>query len=153
VLPGAGLVASTILGKTLSQRKVELPRPFYTGLQVCLVGLLGVLMGLLIPFSDLLRQPLSQIGFALLILVIRPLLVMAATIKQKLTPAQKRSLWAVSPRGIVTLGVAATAAELLGHGAMPQALILPVLSYWVVLTTNLVPWLLAFQAKTEPTPS
>lgn len=153
VLPGAGLVASTILGKTLSQSKVELPRPFYTSLQVCLVGLLGVLMGLLIPFSDLLRQPMSQIGFALLILMIRPVLVMAATVKQKLTPAQKRSLWAVSPRGVVTLGVAATAAELLGHEAMPQTLILPVLTYWVVLTTNLVPWLLSFLAKSEPTPS
>lgn len=150
LLPGAGLVASVILGKTLSRRKVELALPFYVSLQTVLVGLLGIALGMVIPLGDLLHGPVRLIGFALLVLLVRPVLVMAALFRQKLSPVQRFNLWAVAPRGIVTLGVAGTAAQMLGPEILPEALKMPAIVYWVVLTTNLVPWLLSIFIKPSP---
>ncbi len=155
ILPGAGLVASVILGKTLSQRSVELPGTFYVNLQAVLVGLLGIALGMVIPLSDLLHSPARLIGFALLVLLVRPLLVMAALFRQRLTPSQKLNLWLVAPRGIVTLGVAGSAAQMLGPELLPEAVQMSAIVYWVVLTTNLGPWLISFFVKPSPeaTPS
>ena len=141
VLPGAGLVASIVLGKTLSQRQVELPLAFYSSLQMVLVGILGILMGTLISTGDLVRQPLNYLAFALLVVGLRPLLVMAATFRMPVSAGQRANLWAVAPRGIVTLGVAATAAEMLSPEAIPEMSHLPVIVYWVVMATNLLPLL------------
>lgn len=141
VLPGAGLVASIVLGKTLSQRQVELPVAFYSSLQAVLVGILGILMGTLIPAAELVSQPFRYPAFALLVVALRPLLVLAATFRMPVSPTRRANLWAVAPRGIVTLGVAATAADLLSPEAIPEMAHLPAIVYWVVMATNLLPLL------------
>ncbi len=105
-----GLLAVTILGMILSNTKVkglDEILSFKEDITVILISILFVALSSRINFEDINHLGLSSIWvFLLLIFVIRPLGVFLSSMKSNLSFKEKIFISWISPRGIVSAGVA-----------------------------------------------
>ena len=111
VLDEAGLVATTVMGVTLaSQRRVRIRgiAEFHESIAVLLVPMMFILLAARVTGSDLARNLLPAVGVvAALVLVGRPLSVLVSTIGSTVSPATRRYVAVMAPRGIVAASVSA----------------------------------------------
>jgi hypothetical protein len=121
VQPEAGLFAATIMGITLAnQRLADIERivEFKEHLRVLLISALFILLAAQVPLEALTSQGLPALLFVLaLVLVVRPVSVMIATIGSGLARNELAFLAAMAPRGIVAAAMASVfALRLREHG-------------------------------------
>lgn len=138
----SGLLATTVLGLTLANRRDLRTRTiiqFSEVLQILLVGLLFILLS-----ARLTREQLAEISFPVvalvlvLILVARPLGVWLSTWRSELTRNEKLFLAGVAPRGIVAAAVASVLALELEHAGVEGAEILTPVTFAVIVGTVLI---------------
>lgn len=114
----AGLLSVTVMGVAMAnQRRVDLRRlsEFKESLVVLLIAVLFILLVARVSLESLLSLGWRGLAFALvLILVIRPIAVLFATIGSRLTGAERCFLSWLAPRGIVAASVASVFALRLG---------------------------------------
>ncbi|MDP6447977.1 MAG: sodium:proton antiporter, partial [Pirellulaceae bacterium] len=115
----SGLVAVTVLGLCLANQKTIHVRhivEFKENLQVLLISCLFIVLGARIDLYSMQSLGWPAVGFiALIILVIRPLAVAAATLGAKLSINERVFLAFLAPRGIVAAAVASVFALELSH--------------------------------------
>ena len=114
----AGLLAVTVMGVILAnQRVVPMDRisEFKESLTILLISALFILLSARVRVEDLTALGWRGLVFALvMLLVVRPLAVWAATIGSQLTRAERLFLAWFAPRGIVAASVASVFALRLG---------------------------------------
>ncbi len=111
----SGLVAATVCGIVMARARVlgvtEL-RSFKEHIAVVLVGTLFILLASRINIAALASIGTSELWFvACLLLVVRPLSVLASTTTSRLTWRERLFVGTFAPRGIVALSVAAIVAQ------------------------------------------
>lgn len=121
VQPEAGLFAATSMGITLAnQRLADIERivEFKEHLRVLLISALFILLAARVPLETLTDQGLPALLFVLaLVLVVRPVSVLVATIGSGLARRELAFLAAMAPRGIVAAAMASVfALRLREHG-------------------------------------
>ena len=111
VFDEAGLVATTVMGIALaSQRRVRIRgiAEFHESIAVLLVPMMFILLAARVTGPDLARNLLPAAGvLAVLVLVARPLSVLVSTIGSTVSPAARRYVAVMAPRGIVAASVSA----------------------------------------------
>lgn len=140
---GSGVVAAGLAGYMTARSGDEAAAldGFGRDIRTLVLASLGVVMGMSLPLSEMAARWPSHLAYALvLLLVARPLLVWLACRKSSIPFREKVFLAAVAPRGALTMAVTTLVALKLGGDT--EAQIAPVVA-WVVLCSNLLPWLLA----------
>ena len=141
VFPGAGLVASGIMGYRIAGRNSEFIGDLGSHLQTLLVGTAGITLGIYIPLVNLAQDWLPRVAFAFsLVLLVRPTLAYLGSRKAGLSRSENLLLQMAAPRGVLTLGITVHLCQLLDKLGSPQALELIPIVYWCVLISILVPW-------------
>ncbi len=142
ILEEAGLLTVTIMGVVLANtrlRSLEELRRFKEVVSVILVSGLFIILTATTSLGDLTAiGPRDFLFLAALLFVIRPLVVMTATIGTKLTLAERAICAWIAPRGVVAVAVSGFFAQsLMGHG-IPDAERLVPLTFLVVVATVLL---------------
>ncbi|MCP4521996.1 MAG: sodium:proton antiporter [Cytophagales bacterium] len=108
--PESGLLAVTLLGMILSNNKSTEMKSiihFKEDITVILISVLFIMLSSRINVSDLQHLGVeSLVVFAVVVFVLRPLSIFVSTIKSNLTLKEKLFISWISPRGIVSAGVA-----------------------------------------------
>jgi len=138
----AGLVATIVMGLVLAnQRRVDITRivEFKETLGSILLGLLFVLLSATVAIGDVVDLGWEAVALvAALVLVVRPLAVVASTWGTGLPGRERLFLSAMAPRGIVAASTASVfGAELADAGAPGADLIVP-LVFTVIAGTVVV---------------
>ncbi|WP_020530760.1 cation:proton antiporter [Flexithrix dorotheae] len=107
----SGLLAVTLLGMILANLKIENLKEilsFKEDIVLILISFLFVLLSSRIQAEDLITiiNPSSFILFSVVVFVLRPVSVFLSTIKSELSLKEKLFISWISPRGIVSAGVA-----------------------------------------------
>ncbi|MFT3898935.1 MAG: cation:proton antiporter [Gordonia sp. (in: high G+C Gram-positive bacteria)] len=122
--PDSGLAAITVLGVWLANRphlELDHIRTFKEHLQVLLVGGLFILLAGRVTPDQLVAVWREALVFvAVLIVVVRPVSVFAGLWRTTVTPAEKRLLAGMAPRGIVAAAVISSFALELEQAAQQQ---------------------------------
>ena len=137
----AGLFATVTLGiLAANQRIVPTARisGFGETFEVLIIAILFILLGALVPVSDLVADlPAIALVVALLVLVVRPVSV-ALSLAGTALPWRDRALAAwMEPRGVVAAATAATFATQVGDIGLDGSRMLPIV-FGVILGTGLV---------------
>lgn len=137
----SGLLAVTVLGIAVANRlrEQELRHivEFKENLKVLLLSSLFVVLAARLGVVDL-AAALSWRSFlfvAVLIVVIRPLAVLASTRGSRLSRQERLYVAAMAPRGIIACAVSAVFALRLDEAGHPEALALPSLTVLVIVVT------------------
>ena len=139
----SGLLTVTIMGIALAnQRNVHIRHivEFKENLRVLLISGLFILLAARLQLAEVMQLSLvSGLGFlAVLVLVARPLSVMAASAGSRLTWKERLFLSWMAPRGIVAAAVASVFALRLAEEGHPQAReLVPVVFLVIVGTVTL----------------
>ncbi|MGE0712471.1 MAG: cation:proton antiporter [Planctomycetota bacterium] len=137
----SGLLAATVMGCVVGNVLREEARPiraFKENLQVLLIGGLFVILAARLAPADLASVlSLRALAFvALLVLVVRPLAVLVATLGTPLTWEERVFVACVAPRGIVAAAVASVfALQLAEGGGLEGGALLAPLVFLVILVT------------------
>jgi hypothetical protein len=106
----AGLMASTFMGIALANLKVKDLKgilSFKEDISIILISVLFLLLSSRIEVDQMIKLGWPSLGlFAVVILVIRPLVVWTSSIKSDLTWQEKSFISWIAPRGIVAAAVA-----------------------------------------------
>lgn len=142
ILAESGLMATTLMGVILAnQSRVNVKEiaAFKEELGILLLSVLFIVLSARLTLEDITSLGVAEIVFvAILILVARPLGVLASTIRSGLGWKEKAFLAWMAPRGIVAASVASLfALELSSHGA-PEAQRLVPVTFLVVVGTVVV---------------
>jgi NhaP-type Na+/H+ or K+/H+ antiporter len=136
----AGLMAATLMGVTLAnQRRVAVRHlvEFKENLVVLLLSALFIVLAARLRPEQLLSLDLSCLAFlATLVLVIRPLAILAATAGSSLTLGERLFLAWMAPRGIIAAAVAPVFAQNLIAAGDPAGTRLVPVTYLVILGTG-----------------
>ncbi|MCB1183153.1 cation:proton antiporter [bacterium] len=142
LIPESGIMAAIVAGAVVGNagtRSFKEIREFKEQLTVMLIGMLFVLLAADVRVADVtaLGRPGLLVVLALM-LVVRPVNVLACTIGSGLAWREKAFLSWVAPRGIVAAAVASLFAERLSHdgsevGAQLRALVFLVIAATVVV--------------------
>ncbi|MEL7158302.1 MAG: sodium:proton antiporter [Actinomycetota bacterium] len=141
IRPEAGLIAATILGMAFANQRLTPAAhiaEFNEHLGATVLGVLFIVLGARVDLSaivDNLGPSLAII--AVLVLVARPLSVVASTIGTPITWAQRGFLMALAPRGVVAAAVASLFAIELAHHDIDPGPLVPV-TFTVVIGTVLL---------------
>lgn len=137
----SGLLAVTVMGIVLAnQRSADVRHivEFKENLRVLLISALFILLSARLEFSDFENIGASALVFvAVMILVARPLAVIASTLKSTLSNSEKIFLMWMSPRGIVAASVASIFALDLEQRGYAQARSLGPLTFTMIVATVL----------------
>ena len=138
----SGLLAVTVMGMYLARQESAAVRQlldFNESLRTLLISLLFILLAARIETGDLGDVALPAIAFiAVLVLVARPLMVIASTVRTALTWRERVFLMAMAPRGIVAAAVSAIfALRLEDDGVRGAEVIVPV-TFLVVIGTIVI---------------
>ena len=123
----SGIAAVTIAGMTIGNTKTYIHRElleFEEQLTVLMIGMLFVILAADVRFTDI--QALGWRGFVTVLLImflVRPISVFAATTRSHLSPNQKLLISWFAPRGIVAAAIASLfVIELGNHGFVGEQL-------------------------------
>ncbi len=137
----SGLLAVTTLGLLVANRlraqELRHVVEFKENLKVLLISCLFVLLAARLGVEDL-RAALgwrSLLFVAILVVAVRPLSVLASTVRSQLTRAERTYVACMAPRGIVACAVSAVFALRLAEAGHPEALALPSITVLVILVT------------------
>lgn len=137
----SGLLAVTTLGLIVANRlraqELRHVVEFKENLKVLLISCLFVLLAARLGVDDL-RAALGWQSFVfvgLLVIVVRPLSVLASTTGSQLSRAERAYVACMAPRGIVACAVSAVFALRLTEAGHPEALALPSITVLVILVT------------------
>lgn len=138
---GSGLMAAITFGYLAKEDRLpEQAHSFWQSLRVLMVGMLGVCMGVLLPWPTLFENWPTRLLFALLVVgVVRPLLV-AVGARHGVSRREKLILSLSWPRGVMMLAAATLIAQRLEHLGYQNAPRLIPIAYWVLVVSVLVPW-------------
>ena len=135
----SGLLAVTVMGFALANQKwvrVDDIVEFKENLQVLLLSSLFIVLAARVEMSELLRvAPRGLLFVAVLMLVARPLGVLASTLRSPLAFREKLFLAWMAPRGIVAAAVASVFALRLVDRGHPDASVLVPITFVVIITT------------------
>ncbi len=140
--PESGLLAATAMGLTLANLRtadvrhiVELKENF----RVLLVGIVFVVLAARLDPADL-KQVLagSALFVAILVLVVRPLSVLVATLGSRLATRDRLFLMCAAPRGIVAAALSSLFALQLGESYASEAQLLVPITFLVMIGTVVV---------------
>ncbi len=135
----SGLLAVTLMGLVLANQRWTDVRhivEFKENLRVLLISSLFILLAARIRFADFHGLSGSVIAFVLvLILLVRPLSVWAATVGTRLTWRERLFLAWMAPRGIVAAAVSSVFALELEHRGLQEAEQLVPLTFAVIIAT------------------
>jgi len=138
----AGLVAATVMGIVLaSQRRVSVNHvhSFNETLRILFISALFVLLAARIEPDTLRSLEWRNVVFlAALVILIRPLAVLASTVFSRLSSAERLFLAATAPRGIVAASVASVFALRLTQEGVDNAQILVSATFTVIIGTVLL---------------
>ncbi len=134
-----GLIAAIIMGLALAnQGGADLParRPFFEALVQLTIGVLFISISATVTPQSLRHLVLPTLGLvAILVLVARPVVALASTLRTDLTRGERAFVGWMAPRGIVAAATASTfAAGLVAAGIGGAAKILPV-TFMVIVAT------------------
>ncbi|MCA9728724.1 MAG: cation:proton antiporter [Candidatus Eisenbacteria bacterium] len=142
LLEESGIGAVTVAGVVVGNVRTRISRDladFKEQLTVFFIGLLFVLLA-----ADVRLEQVKQLGVhglwavALLMLVVRPLNVLAATARSSLTVREKVFLSWMGPRGIVAAAVASLFAQTLADHHLPGGQELQAMVFLVIASTVVV---------------
>ncbi|NND84635.1 MAG: hypothetical protein HKN46_05745 [Acidimicrobiia bacterium] len=138
----SGLLATTVLGLSLANRKELRTKPiiqFSEVLQTLLVGLLFIVLSARLTRDQLSEISVGVIGLVLvLVLVARPLAVWLSTWRSEFTLRERGFIASVAPRGIVAAAVASVFALELEEAGVEGASLLPPITFAVIVGTVLI---------------
>lgn len=138
----AGLAAVTVLGIALAnQRSVDLRRvvEFKEDLGTVLLALLFLALSARLPLAQIEGIGLADFAFvAILIVVVRPLAVLASTIGSRLSWCDRGFLMAMAPRGIVAAAVSSEFALQLEQSGRADAQVVTSLVFATIVGTVVV---------------
>jgi NhaP-type Na+/H+ or K+/H+ antiporter len=142
-----GLIAAIVMGVAVANLSaISSPenRPFFRTLVELMIGLLFVSISATVTVAAVVDVLLPTLGLiAALVLVVRPLVTLAATVGTDLTRQERTFIALVDPRGIVAASTAATfAAPLAAAGRVGADVLLPV-TFIVIVGTVTIYGLLA----------
>jgi len=145
--PESGLLAATVMGITLANQKlvdVKHLAEFKENLRVLLLGILFILLAARLDVAALDVVGWRGAGFlVVLMLVVRPVSVVLATLGSSATPGEVAFLAIMSPRGIVAAAVASVFALRLQAIGYEEAASLVPMTFLVIIGTVLVSSLVA----------
>ncbi|MEO0650494.1 MAG: cation:proton antiporter, partial [Planctomycetota bacterium] len=143
----SGLIAITVLGIGLANQKgvrLEHIVEFKENLRVVLIGTLFVLLAARLELSDFAALGPGSVAFvAFLIVVVRPMAVLASGVGTDLSLRDKAFLSMMAPRGIVAAAVSSLFAIELTSLGVPRAAELAPIVFVVIVGTVVVYGLLA----------
>ncbi len=151
VLDDTGLIAAITMGIALANLPgVRSPedRPFFGTLVELMIGVLFIAISATVTMaeiSDVLLPSLALI--AILVLVVRPLVTLAATVGTDLTREERAFIALIDPRGIVAASTAATFAAPLAAAKVRGAEVLLPATFLAIVGTVTVAGLLAVPVK------
>jgi NhaP-type Na+/H+ or K+/H+ antiporter len=137
-----GLIAAIVMGLAAANlRRFDIParRPFFETLVQLIIGLLFISISATVTPASIRHLILPTVGLAaVLVLVARPLVAGAATLRTDLTGGERGFIGWMAPRGIIAAATASTFGPALAakHVAGAQK-ILPVTFLVIVLTVTL----------------
>jgi NhaP-type Na+/H+ or K+/H+ antiporter len=138
----AGLIAAIVMGLAAANlRGFDIParRPFFETLVQLIIGLLFISISATVTPSSIRHLILPTLGLvAVLVLVARPLVAWAATLRTDLTRGERGFIGWMAPRGIIAAATASTFGPALSAAHVGGAQkILPVTFLVIVLTVTL----------------
>ncbi|MGP1272419.1 MAG: cation:proton antiporter [Phycisphaerales bacterium] len=137
----SGLLATTVMGMYLANQRsanVEHILEFKENLTVLFISVLFVVLAARLEPADINQLGLSAVAFVLaLVLIVRPLAVLASTIGSRLNWRERAFLACVAPRGIVAAAIAPILAFDL-VGVYPDAGRLVPLMFAVIIGTVVI---------------
>jgi len=135
----AGLLAVTVMGIALAnQRKINVRNiiRFKENLVLLLLSSVFIILAARLQLSDLSQLgPSSLLFLVVLILIVRPLAVLASSIGSELNWRERAFVAALAPRGIVAAAVSAIFALELSHLDFEQAEVLVPITFLVIVGT------------------
>ncbi|MEX1025237.1 MAG: cation:proton antiporter [Planctomycetota bacterium] len=135
----SGLVAVTFMGVILANQKgvvIEHIVEFKENLRVLLISSLFIVLAARLPWAEVQRVEWRAFAFvAALILVVRPIVVLLATLGSGLTWPEKAFVAWMAPRGIVAAAVASVFSLELAHAGVPNADQLVSVTFVVIVVT------------------
>ncbi len=138
----SGLLAVTVMGMTLAwQRKIPIQGilEFKESLRTLFISTLFIVLAARIDLAELAAQVRpSLLLLAILVVIVRPVSVLVATIATGLSWRERMLLMLVAPRGIVAAAVASVIALRLAESGVPGADGLVPLAFSVIGGTILV---------------
>ena len=137
-----GLLAAIFMGLALANRRgFDIPsrRPFFETLVQLIIGVLFISISATVTPQSLRHLLLPTLGLvAVLVLVARPIIAFASTLRTDLTKGERAFIGWMAPRGIVAAATASTfGAGLVAKGIGGAAKILPVTFVVIVATVTL----------------
>ncbi len=138
----SGLLAVTVMGSALASQKlvpVNHIVEFKENLRVLLISVLFIVLAARVPMEALKGITMQGVIFLTgLIVIVRPLAVLAATWTTKLTWRERAFLSAVAPRGIVAAAVSSVfTLELIRNGYPGAASLIPI-TFLVIVGTVVI---------------
>lgn len=143
----SGLFAATVMGIALANQKkadIEDIVAFKENLRVLLISTLFITLAARLDLQVLVRFAVPSLIFLVVLVVIaRPLAVLASTSGSKLTLRERAFIAALAPRGIVAAAVASVfALKMEHHGSEESGLLVPV-TFSIIIGTVVVYGLLS----------
>jgi NhaP-type Na+/H+ or K+/H+ antiporter len=137
-----GLIAALVMGLAAANlRGLDIParRPFFETLVQLIIGLLFISISATVTPASIRHLILPAVGLvAVLVLVARPLVAWAATLRTDLTRGERGFIGWMAPRGIIAAATASTFGPALSAAHVGGAQkILPVTFLVIVLTVTL----------------
>ncbi|MFP6583105.1 MAG: sodium:proton antiporter [Candidatus Hydrogenedentota bacterium] len=137
----SGLLSTTIMGILLAnqhQANIHHIVEFKENLRVLLISSLFIVLAARIDLESIQDLSWTAIVFVLgLILVVRPLSILVATLGSKLTTKERLFLAWMAPRGIVAAAVSSIFAIHLSEQGYAEASVLPTITFMVIVGTVL----------------
>ncbi len=139
----SGLLAVVVMGMVMGNMKSDYLKEllyFKESLSVLLISILFIVLAANIDMEDLylIYSWKTEVLFAIVIFIIRPLGVLLSTYKSSLSLREKLFVSWVGPRGIVAAGIASLFGTKLASDGVPGAEYITPLVFAVVLTTVLL---------------
>lgn len=136
----SGLLSVTVMGIALANQKwvnIKHIIEFKETLRVLLISTLFIILAAQIDFRELdyMLEPRSLLFLLVLILIIRPLAVMAATFMEELSWKERLFLSWMAPRGIVAAAVSSVFSVKLVEAGYDQAMLIVPLTFLVITGT------------------
>jgi NhaP-type Na+/H+ or K+/H+ antiporter len=137
-----GLIAAIVMGLAVANMRgfdISARRPFFETLVQLIIGLLFISISATVTPASLRHLILPTVGLvAVLVLVARPLVAWAATLRTDLSGGERGFVGWMAPRGIIAAATASTFAPALTTAGVGGAQkILPVTFLVIVLTVTL----------------
>jgi NhaP-type Na+/H+ or K+/H+ antiporter len=141
VRPEAGLIAVTLLGLAFANQK-RVPashiQDFNEKLGSTVIGVLFVVLGARVQIDDVVKYLPASVTISLvLVLVARPLTVLASTVGTEVPGRDRLLLMSLAPRGVVAAAVASLFAVELEHHDLDPGPLVPVVFTVVLITVAL----------------